>query len=67
MNPVNLTSAFLSVNRSVLQYRGPRDPLSVCKLAPFFRQRLSCSVLNAIIYLCHKFTYWTQLSQNLRR
>ncbi|KAM3593221.1 uncharacterized protein V6R79_007906 [Siganus canaliculatus] len=51
MNPVNATSLYVSVSRSVLQC-DPRDPRALaelCKLLPFFRQSLSCLVCGNLL------------------
>ncbi|XP_017269514.1 E3 ubiquitin-protein ligase MSL2b [Kryptolebias marmoratus] len=51
MNPVNATSLYVSVSRSVLQC-DPRDPRALaelCKLLPFFRQSLSCLVCGDLL------------------
>ncbi|KAF7214181.1 E3 ubiquitin-protein ligase MSL2b [Nothobranchius furzeri] len=51
MNPVNATSLYVSVSRSVLQCdpRDPRDLAELCKLLPFFRQSLSCLVCGDLL------------------
>uniref|UniRef100_A0A1A7WGF3 E3 ubiquitin-protein ligase MSL2 n=1 Tax=Iconisemion striatum TaxID=60296 RepID=A0A1A7WGF3_9TELE len=51
MNPVNATSLYVSVSRSVLQCdpRDPRDLAELCKLLPFFRQSLSCLVCGNLL------------------